>query len=205
KEIDGILVQLPLPPQIDEDKVIRSISPLKDVDGFSPINFGFLAQGSECYVPCTPLGILEILKYYQVETVGKKVCVIGRSNIVGKPVAMLLMQKGYDATVTVCNTKTQDLKKITLDSDIIIVATGHINTIDESFVKDGATVIDVGINRVVDPTKAKGFHLEGDCNFKSFENRDVAITPVPGGVGLMTVAMLMFNTLKAAERRSETV
>lgn len=200
--VDGILVQLPLPKQIDERKVIERISPDKDVDGFSPINFGYLAQGKDCYVPCTPLGIMEILHYYGVQTEGKLVTVIGRSNIVGKPMAMLMMGKGVDSTVTVCNTKTPDLKKFTLESDIIIVATGVRNTIDESYVKDGAVVIDVGINRVEDPTKKKGYHLEGDCNYASFQDRDVAITPVPGGVGLMTVAMLMKNTLKAAQRRS---
>ena len=144
---------------------------------------------------------MDILKYYDIKTSGKKAVVIGRSNIVGKPMAILLMQRGIDATVTVCNTKTPDLKEYTRDADIIVVATGCPNTIDESFVKDGATVIDVGVNRIEDPTKEKGFHLEGDANYASFKDRDVAITPVPGGVGLMTVAMLMKNTLKAAINR----
>lgn len=199
--IDGILVQLPLPKHLSEKKVIERISPDKDVDGFSAISVGRLCQGEESFVPCTPLGVIEILNYYGYSTSGKRVVVIGRSNIVGKPMAMLLMQRGMDATVTVCNTKTPDLKEYTLNADIIIVAAGCVNTIDSSYVKDGAVVIDVGINRVEDPTREKGFHLEGDCNYQSFKDRDVAITPVPGGVGLMTVAMLMKNTLKAAKLR----
>ena len=200
-DIDGILVQLPLPKHLSEKKVIDRISPEKDVDGFSAISVGRLCQGDDTFVPCTPLGIMEILKYYNIETVGKKVVVIGRSNIVGKPMAMLLMQRGIDATVTVCNTKTPDLKEYTKSADIIIVAAGCPKTIDSDYVKDGATVIDVGVNRVEDPTREKGFHLEGDADYASFADRDVAITPVPGGVGLMTVAMLMKNTLKAAIKR----
>lgn len=200
-DIDGILVQLPLPKHLSEKKVIERISPDKDVDGFSAISVGKLCQGEDTFIPCTPLGIMDILKYYDIKTSGKKAVVIGRSNIVGKPMAILLMQRGIDATVTVCNTKTPDLKEYTRDADIIVVATGCPNTIDESFVKDGATVIDVGVNRIEDPTKEKGFHLEGDANYASFKDRDVAITPVPGGVGLMTVAMLMKNTLKAAINR----
>ena len=201
EDIDGILVQLPLPKHLSEKKVIDRISPEKDVDGFSAISVGRLCQGDDTFVPCTPLGIMDILKYYEIETVGKRVVVIGRSNIVGKPMAMLLMQRGIDATVTVCNTKTPDLKEYTKNADIIIVAAGCPNTIDESYVKDGATVIDVGVNRIEDPTKEKGFHLEGDANYESFKDIDVAITPVPGGVGLMTVAMLMKNTLKSAIKR----
>lgn len=197
-DIDGILVQLPLPKHLSEKKVIERISPEKDVDGFSAISVGKLCQGEETFVPCTPLGIMDIFSYYNIDTVGKKVVVIGRSNIVGKPMAMLLMQRGVDATVTVCNTKTPNIKEYTKDADIIVVATGCPNTIDESFVKDGAVVIDVGVNRIEDPTREKGFHLEGDANYESFKDRDVSITPVPGGVGLMTVAMLMKNTLKAA-------
>lgn len=197
-DIDGILVQLPLPKHLSEKKVIERISPEKDVDGFSAISVGKLCQGEETFVPCTPLGIMDIFSYYNIDTVGKKVVVIGRSNIVGKPMAMLLMQRGVDATVTVCNTKTPNIKEYTKDADIIVVATGCPNTIDESFVKDGAVVIDVGVNRIDDPTREKGFHLEGDANYESFKDRDVSITPVPGGVGLMTVAMLMKNTLKAA-------
>ena len=201
-DIDGILVQLPLPRQINERKVIERISPEKDVDGFSPVNAGRLMTGEECFIPCTPEGIMRILSYYHIETAGRKAVVIGRSNIVGKPMAMLLVQKGIDATVTVCNTKTPDLREYTLGADIIIVATGKPGTIDSSFVKDGAVIIDVGMNRIPDSTKEKGFRLTGDADYASFKDRDVSITPVPGGVGLMTVSMLMANTLQAAKRRA---
>ena len=200
-DIDGILVQLPLPRSIDADKVIDRISPDKDVDGFTPINIGRMAIGKDSFIPCTPKGIMETLSYYGIETAGKNVTVIGRSNIVGKPMALLLMQKGADATVTVCNTKTRSLKEHTLSSDIIIVAAGHPGTIDSSYVRDGAVVIDVGVNRIEDPSKEKGFRLAGDADYDSFSDRDVSITPVPGGVGLMTVSMLMENTLEAAIRR----
>lgn len=200
-DVDGILVQLPLPEGINERKIIEHINPEKDVDGFSPINIGRLLIGEDCFVPCTPKGILEILRYFSVDTAGKKVVVIGRSNIVGKPMAALLMQKGLDATVTVCNTKTPDLRKETEDADIVIVATGHPDTIDSSYVKNDAVVIDVGVNRIADASREKGFRLTGDAGYASFENTDVKITPVPGGVGLMTVSMLMMNTLEAAKRR----
>lgn len=200
-DVDAILVQLPLPKHIDEKKIIERISPEKDADGFSPVNIGRLLIGEDAFVPCTPNGIMEILHYYSIPTAGKKAVVIGRSNIVGKPMAAILMQRGVDATVTVCNTKTPDLKKETIDADIVIVATGHPGTIDSSYIKDGAAVIDVGVNRVEDSSRPKGFRLTGDVDYHSFESRDVMITPVPGGVGLMTVAMLMANTLKAAERR----
>lgn len=201
ENVDGILVQLPLPRHIDERKVINAISSDKDVDGFSPINTGRLLIGDDCFIPCTPKGILETMRFYGIETCGKKAVVIGRSNIVGKPMAALLMQKGIDATVTVCNTKTPDLKEYTLAADIIIVATGHPDTIDSSYVRDGAVVIDVGVNRIEDATKKNGFRLVGDASYQSFKDRDVAITPVPGGIGLMTVSMLMANTLEAARRR----
>ena len=200
-DIDGILVQLPLPPSIDTDKVIDRISPEKDVDGFTPINIGRMAIGKDAFIPCTPKGIMETLRYYGIETAGKNVTIIGRSNIVGKPMALLLMQKGADATVTVCNTRTKDLKEHTLSADIIIVAAGHPGTIDSSFVKDGAVIIDVGVNRIDDPSREKGFRLSGDADYDSFTDRSVSITPVPGGVGLMTVSMLMENTLEAAIRR----
>lgn len=200
-DIDGILVQLPLPRHISEKKVIDAIAPEKDVDGFSPVNMGRLAIGGESFVPCTPKGIMETFRYYGIETAGKKAVVIGRSNIVGKPMALLLMQKGVDATVTVCHTKTPDLRAYTADADIIIVAAGRPGTIDASYVKDGAAVIDVGVNRVEDPSKEKGFRLVGDADYASFRDRDVMITPVPGGIGLMTVSMLMANTLEAARKR----
>ncbi len=199
--VDGILVQLPLPKGFDENMVINRINPDKDVDGFSPANVGRLSQGQDCFIPCTPYGIMEILSFYGIETDGKRVAVVGRSNIVGKPMAMLLMSKGVDATVTVCNTHTKDLRPITMESDIVIVATGRPGTLDASMVKDGTTIIDVGMNRIEDSTKEKGFRLVGDCDYPSFKDRDVSITPVPGGVGLMTVMMLMVNTFKAYERR----
>ena len=202
EDVDGILVQLPLPKHIDEKKIINSIAPEKDVDGFSPVNVGHLCLGDECYVPCTPKGIIEILRYYGIKTEGKKVVVIGRSNIVGKPMAMLLMQKGADATVTVCNTKTPDLCEFTKDADIIIVATGRPGTLDASMCRDDAVIIDVGVNRISDPSREKGYRLVGDVDYKSFENTTCMVTPVPGGVGLMTVMMLMENTYLAAERRA---
>ena len=202
EDVDGILVQLPLPKHIDEKKIINSIAPEKDVDGFSPVNVGHLCLGDECYVPCTPKGIIEILRYYGIKTEGKKVVVIGRSNIVGKPMAMLLMQKGADATVTVCNTKTPDLCEFTKDADIIIVATGRPGTLDASMCRDDAVIIDVGVNRISDPSREKGYRLVGDVDYKSFEKTSCMVTPVPGGVGLMTVMMLMENTYLAAERRA---
>lgn len=202
EDVDGILVQLPLPNHIDEKKIINSIAPEKDVDGFSPVNVGHLCLGEECYVPCTPKGIIEILRYYGIKTTGRKVVVIGRSNIVGKPMAMLLMQKGADATVTVCNTKTPDLCEFTKDADIIIVATGRPGTLDASMCRDDAVIIDVGVNRISDPSREKGYRLVGDVDYKSFENTSCMVTPVPGGVGLMTVMMLMENTYLAAERRA---
>ena len=200
-EVDGILVQLPLPSHISEKKVIDRINPEKDVDGFTDINTGRLCIGEDSFVPCTPLGILRMLEYYNIPTSGKRAVVIGRSNIVGKPMAMLLAQKGIDATVTLCNSKTPDLKEYTKNADIIVVATGCVNTIDSSYVKDGAAVIDVGVNRIEDKSKEKGFRLVGDVDYASFKERDVMVSPVPGGVGLMTVTMLMENTLKAAKNR----
>lgn len=201
--IDGILVQLPLPKHIDEKKIINAIAPDKDVDGFTEINTGRLCIGEDCIIPCTPAGIMEILSYYRIDTNGKRAVVIGRSNIVGKPMAMLLMQKGIDCTVTICHSKTENLKEYTLNADIIVVATGKRHTLDSSFVKEGTTIIDVGINRIPDSSKKKGYHLEGDVDYSSFDNMDVNITPVPGGVGIMTVAMLMANTLKLAKMRAK--
>ena len=199
--VDGILVQLPLPKHISAEKVINTIAPGKDVDGFSPYSMGRLALGNPSFIPCTPLGILKILENWKIETKGKRVCVIGRSNIVGKPMAIILSQKGYDATVTLCNSHTENLMEITKESDIVIVAVGKPGLIDSSYIKDGAAVIDVGINRVEDSTKKKGYRLTGDCDYESFTERDVMITPVPGGVGLLTVTALMMNTLTAAENR----
>lgn len=201
--VDGILVQLPLPAHINAACVINAITPEKDVDGFSPYSMGRLALGEPSFVPCTPLGILRILKHWNIETKGKRVCVIGRSNIVGRPLSILLSSKGYDATVTLCNSHTENLKDITLESDIVISAVGKAEFLDASYIKDGAVVIDVGINRVEDSTKEKGYRLTGDFDFASFRRRDIAITPVPGGVGVLTVTALMMNTLLAAERRAE--
>lgn len=199
--IDGILVQLPLPSHISEKKVIEHIAPEKDVDGFTSLSLGKLLTGEETFIPCTPKGILSILKYYNIETKGKRVVVLGRSNIVGKPIANILMQKGYDATVTICNSFTPQLREITLESDIVILAMGKPCLIDSSFIKDGAVVIDVGVTRIKDDSKKSGFRLSGDALYSSFQNREISITPVPGGVGLMTVGSLMENTLLAAIRR----
>ncbi len=199
--IDAILVQLPLPEHINKERVINAIRKEKDVDGFTPYSLGSLFLNQKTHIPCTPRGILEILKYWNIETRGKRVCVIGRSNIVGKPMALILSNPGYDATVTLCNSYTENLKEITLASDIVIAAVGKPNFIDSSFIKDGAVVIDVGINRVEDKTAKRGYRLTGDCDFASFIDRDVSITPVPGGVGVMTVTALMMNTLECAENR----
>lgn len=200
-EVDGILVQMPLPDHIDELAVTEAILPQKDVDGFHPQNIGKLLLGQKSLVACTPSGILRILDHYGIRTAGKKVCIMGRSNIVGKPMAALLMQKGRDATVTVCHSRTSDVASITRDSDIIIVAVGHVNALTADMIKEGAVVIDVGINRVPDSTKKTGFALKGDVDYDAVSPKASAITPVPGGVGPMTIAMLMENTLIAACRR----
>ena len=193
-EVNGILVQLPVPAHIDADKVIETISPLKDVDGFSRVSVGALSIGSEGFVSCTPAGIMELLHRYDVEISGKTCVVMGRSNIVGKPMAMLLLRE--NGTVTVTHTKTRDIKEITNRADILIAAVGQPEMIDESYVKDGAVVIDVGIHRL-DPDKNNGKKLCGDVDFDSVKDKASLITPVPGGVGPMTIAMLMKNTLKA--------
>lgn len=203
ERVDGILVQFPTPDQIDDDKVMQAIDPAKDVDGLNPVNAGLTLMGKESFVSCTPKGILALLDYYKIPTDGKKVCVIGRSNLVGKPVASLLMQKGRDATVTVCNTHTQNLKEITLSSDIIIVAAGHVRTLTSDMVSPGAVVVDVGTNRVEDRTRERGWRLVGDCDYSAIKEIASYITPVPGGVGPMTITMLMDNTLIAAEKRFE--
>ena len=201
ENVDGILVQLPLPRHIDTDKVIRAISPEKDVDGFTPINIGNLVLGQECFVPCTPKGILAILDYYKISTDGKKVVVVGRSNIVGKPIANLLMQRDRNATVTVCNTHTKDLRAECLQADILITACGQSEAIGDDMVKEGAVVVDVGINRIEDPTRERGWRIVGDCNYAELKDKVAAITPVPGGVGPMTITMLMENTLIASRKR----
>lgn len=196
--VDGILVQLPLPKHICENEVINSISEEKDVDGFSPSNIGKLLLGQKTLVACTPKGIMRILDYYKIETQGKHVCVIGRSNIVGKPVAALLLQKNRNATVTVCHSYTKNLESIVKQADIVIAALGKAEFVTADMIKEGAVVIDVGINRVPDSSKKSGYAIKGDVEFKTVSEKASAITPVPGGVGPMTIAMLMENTLIAA-------
>ncbi len=199
--VDGILVQMPLPSHVDELAVTEAILPEKDVDGFHPQNIGKLLLGQKSLVACTPKGILRILDHYEIKTAGKKVCIMGRSNIVGKPMAALLMQKGRDATVTICHSRTPDVASCTREADIVIAAVGHVNALTADMVKEGAVVIDVGINRVPDSSKKSGFALKGDVDYDAVSLKASAITPVPGGVGPMTIAMLMENTLTAACRR----
>ncbi|MCH7626977.1 MAG: bifunctional methylenetetrahydrofolate dehydrogenase/methenyltetrahydrofolate cyclohydrolase FolD [Chloroflexi bacterium] len=198
--IHGILVQLPVPDHIDENVVIEAINPAKDVDGLHPFNMGLLMAGRPRFVPATPLGIQQMLVRTGHDPEGKHVVVCGRSNIVGKPVASLLMQrsKGANATVTVCHTRTKDLAAITRQADILIAAMGAPRTITADMVKEGAVVIDVGINRVDAPERKRGYRLVGDVDFDAVSEKAAAITPVPGGVGPMTIAMLLSNTLKAA-------
>ncbi|MDY4609275.1 MAG: bifunctional 5,10-methylenetetrahydrofolate dehydrogenase/5,10-methenyltetrahydrofolate cyclohydrolase [Sphaerochaetaceae bacterium] len=200
--VHGILVQLPLPKGLDEEQVIEAIDPAKDVDGFHPQNVGRLLIGKDCFISCTPKGVLAMLDYYGIETDGKDVCIVGRSNIVGKPMAALLMQRGRDATVTVCNTHTKDLAGHVRRADIIIAAAGHPHTVTADMVKDGAVVVDVGTNRVEDATKKKGWRLVGDVDFDAVSQKCRAISPVPGGVGPMTIMMLMGNTMLAARRQA---
>ncbi len=202
QRFNGVLVQLPLPKWVNPDKVINFISPEKDVDGFHPVNVGKLLRGEPCPLPCTPYGIQQMLVRSGYSPEGKHVVICGRSNIVGKPLAALLMQKkpGANATVTVCHTGTKDLKKYTLQADILVAAMGAPKVITADMVREGCVVIDVGVNRVPDPAAAKGFRLVGDCDFEPIKEKAAAITPVPGGVGPMTVTMLMMNTIEAAER-----
>ena len=198
----GILVQLPLPKQINEDKVIETILPSKDVDGFSPVSVGNLVIGKETFYPCTPYGIMEMLKRYKIETKGKHVVVVGRSNIVGKPIANMMLQKkdGANAIVTICHSAAKDLTQYTKQADILVAAIGRANFITADMVKDGVVVIDVGINRVEDATKKKGYRVVGDVDFESVSAKSSYITPVPGGVGLMTIAMLLKNTYEAYQK-----
>ncbi len=199
--VHGILVQLPLPKHINEEKVIMAISPEKDVDGFHPVSVGNLMIGRPGFLPCTPHGIIVLLKKAGIETSGKHAVVIGRSNIVGKPVSILLARKDVNCTVTMCHTGTKNMAEITRQADIIVVASGHPHTLTGDMVKDGAVVIDVGVNRIPDSSKKSGFRLIGDCDFDDLKEKTSFITPVPGGVGPMTIAMLMQNTLESAERR----
>lgn len=198
--VHGILIQLPLPDHVDEAKVIERLSPSKDVDGFHPSNVGKLVIGMDTFKPCTPAGVQELLVRSGIEIAGKHAVVIGRSNIVGKPMANLLVQKhkNANATVTVCHSRTRDLAALTRQADILIAALGSPHIVTADMVKEGAVVIDVGINRVDDASAKKGYRIVGDVDFDAVSQVASAITPVPGGVGPMTVAMLMVNTLKAA-------
>lgn len=199
--VHGILVQLPLPKHINEDKVIMAIDPSKDVDGFHPVSVGNLMIGRPGFLPCTPHGIIVMLQKAGIETSGKHAVVIGRSNIVGKPVSILLARKDVNCTVTMCHTGTKNMAEITRQADILVVASGHPHTLTKDMAKDGAVIIDVGVNRIPDSSKKSGFRLIGDCDFDDLKEKASFITPVPGGVGPMTIAMLMQNTLESAQNR----
>jgi methylenetetrahydrofolate dehydrogenase (NADP+)/methenyltetrahydrofolate cyclohydrolase len=201
EDVDGFIVQLPLPEHIDETKVTLAIDPKKDVDGFHPVNFGKMAQGLDCYLPATPYGILQMLERYKIETSGKNCVVIGRSNIVGTPMSILLSRKANpgNCTVTLTHSRTKDIASEILRADIIIAAIGIPNFVGADMVKDGAVVIDVGINRVEDESRKSGYRLVGDVDFDAVAEKASYITPVPGGVGPMTVTSLLMNTLKASK------
>ena len=200
--VHGILLQLPLPGDLDEQTLLERIDPTKDVDGFHPVNFGRLALGLPAFVPCTPKGVIEMIRRSGVETSGKRVVVAGRSNIVGKPMALLLARKADtgNATVTIAHSRTTDMATVCREADILIAALGQPEMITADYVKEGAVVIDVGMNRVEDASREKGYRLCGDVDFAGVVEKASAITPVPGGVGPMTIAMLMTNTLEAAQR-----
>lgn len=198
--VHGILVQLPLPKYIDADKILLAIDPQKDVDGFHPVNVGNMMIGRRSYLPCTPNGILYLLKRMQIQTNGKHAVIVGRSNIVGKPLAVLLTRKEYNATVTICHTGTQNIASYTKQADILIAAAGTPKIISADMIKPGAAVIDVGVNRIPDASKKSGFRLCGDVDFEAALSVASYITPVPRGVGPMTIAMLLQNTVEAAEQ-----
>ena len=201
EEVDGILVQLPLPKHLDERRILNTIRADKDVDGFTPINMGSLMIGEDCFVPCTPKGIIKIFEHFNIPLKGRRVLVIGRSDIVGKPLAVALMQKGRDATVTVANSSTRDLKSLTLSSDIVISAVGKPYFLDASYFNHGSVVIDVGINRISDSSRKRGYRTVGDVDPSGLEEKEISYTTVPGGVGLMTVAELMENTMVSYRKR----
>ncbi len=201
--IDGFIVQLPLPKHINEQEVLLSINPEKDADGFHPTNFGRMALGLESFIPATPYGILELLTQYQIPTEGKNVVVIGRSDIVGKPISILLSQKPWNATVTLTHSRTHNLTDYTKKADIIIAAIGIPNFLKAEMIKDGVVIIDVGITRVEDSSSKKGFRIVGDVDFENVKEKTSYITPVPGGVGPMTIAMLLKNTLNAYIRNQK--
>ena len=202
-DIDGFIIQLPLPDQIDEQKVLMAVDPSKDVDGFHPENFGKMALDMSTFIPATPFGILELLERYKIETQGKHTVVIGRSHIVGRPMSILMSRKGWpgNSTVTLTHSRTQNIEEITREADIIISALGVPKFLKEDMVKDGVVVIDVGITRVPDESHPKGYVITGDVDFENVSKKSSFITPVPGGVGPMTIAMLLKNTLLAREQR----
>lgn len=202
-DVDGILVQLPLPKHINEEKIISLIHPDKDVDGFHPVSVGKLVQGLPTFIPATPYGIMLMLEHYKIETSGKHAVVIGRSNIVGRPMSILLSQNTYpgNCTVTVCHSRTNNLKEICLQADIIVAALGKPGFLKADMVKEGAVIIDVGITRVPDATKKSGFAIKGDVDFNEVAPKSSYITPVPGGVGLMTIGALMMNTYNACVQK----
>ena len=202
-EVDGVLVQLPLPKGIDTKRVIEAISPEKDVDGFTPVNIGRMMIGDKCFLPCTPHGIVKLIEFAGMDLKGRHVVVIGRSNIVGRPLSVLLSMKGVDATVTLCHTATRDVAAFTRTADAVVVAVGRPGTLTGDMLRKGAVVIDVGVNRVRDATSARGYRLVGDADFESCSRVASAITPVPGGVGPMTITMLLWNTLASARRRAK--
>lgn len=199
-EIDGFIVQLPMPKHINETKIIQSIDPSKDVDGFTLQNIGMMQLGEDCFLPATPFGIMEMLKRCNVEVAGKHVVVLGRSNIVGTPISIMLSRKGIDATVTNCHSKTENLGELTRQADILVVAIGKPEFVKADMVKEGAVVVDVGINRIEDNSE-KGYHIVGDVDYKEVYKKASKITPVPGGVGPMTIVSLLHNTLMAAKKR----
>jgi len=202
RKINGILVQLPLPDHLDESEVLLAIDPAKDVDGFHPVSVGKMVIGEKTFLSCTPHGILHLLLRSGVTLEGAHVVIVGRSNLVGKPLANMLIQKSPtgNATVTVCHTRTKDLAEHTRRADIVVAAAGRTNTVTADMVKDGAVVIDVGVNRVEDATKKRGYRLVGDVDFEAVKEKASLITPVPGGVGPMTITMLMYNTVESAKR-----
>jgi methylenetetrahydrofolate dehydrogenase (NADP+)/methenyltetrahydrofolate cyclohydrolase len=199
KSVHGILVQLPLPPHISEDRVITAIDPAKDVDGFHPVSVGNMVLGRHCFIPCTPNGVLRLLQETGINTQGSHAVVLGRSAIVGKPLSILLARREVNATVTLCHTGTKNPGKITRQAEILIAACGKPGMVSADMIKPGAAVIDVGVNRISDPSKKSGFRLAGDVDFLAAREKAGWITPVPGGVGPMTIAMLMLNVVEAAE------
>jgi methylenetetrahydrofolate dehydrogenase (NADP+) / methenyltetrahydrofolate cyclohydrolase len=202
-DVDGFIVQLPLPDHIDEERVNLAIDPKKDVDGFHPMNVGRMLLGQETYLPATPYGVMQLLEYYNIDTVGKHCVVLGRSNIVGTPMSVLMSRASNpgNATVTLCHSKTTNLKELCQSADIIIAAVGRPEFLTADMVKQDAVIVDVGIHRIEDATAKRGFRLKGDVKFDEVSEKASYITPVPGGVGLMTVASLMMNTLKAAKQQ----